>query len=132
MLKVLIADDHEFIRQGIKLILREEYPLAHFEEAEDADSLISKASAGNWDIILSDISMPGGGGIHALEELSRQELRIPVLIVSMFPEEQYALRVRKAGAVGYITKDTVNENLVNAVQAVLAGQDYFSDSIAKI
>jgi len=131
MLKVLIADDHEFIRQGIKLILREEYPLAHFEEAEDADALISKACSGSWDIILSDISMPGGGGIHALEEFSRQEIRVPVLIVSMFPEEQYALRVRKAGAMGYITKDTVTENLINAVQAVLAGQNYFSDFVTK-
>lgn len=129
MLKVLIADDHEFIRQGIKLILSEEFPTAHFEEAEDTSSLINKASNGDWDIILSDISMPGGGGIHALEEFSRNELKLPVLIVSMFPDEQYALHARKAGALGYITKDTVNENLVNAVQTVLSGRAYFSDSI---
>lgn len=127
MLKVLIADDHEFIRQGIKMILSEEYPLVEFGEAGDALSLISKACNGSWDLIVSDISMPGGGGFHALEEFSKQQLQVPVLIVSMFPDEQYAARARKAGARGYITKDTVTENLLPAVRMVLAGQHYFSN-----
>ena len=132
MLKVLIADDHSFIRQGLKLILCEEYPLAHFDEAEDTASLIDKATAGEWDIILSDISMPGGGGIHALEEFSRKQLQTPVLIVSMFPEEQYALRVKEAGGVGYLTKDTVTENLIRAVKTVLSGKDYFPEHSEKV
>jgi two-component system invasion response regulator UvrY len=132
MLRVLIADDHEFIRKGIKMILREEYPSAHFEEAEDTDSLINKASDGPWDIILSDISMPGGGGFHALTEFSRQSLTIPVLIVSMFPDEQYVSQVRKAGAWGYVNKDMVTENLVNAVRSILSGKNYFPDAISKV
>jgi two-component system, NarL family, invasion response regulator UvrY len=129
MLKVLIADDHEFIRRGIKLILMEEYPSAHFEEAEDTGTLIRKATSTSWDIILSDLSMPGGGGFHALEALSRQSLKIPVLIVSMFPDEQYASKAKKAGALGYINKDAVTEHLVRAVQTVLTGRDYFPGSI---
>jgi two-component system, NarL family, invasion response regulator UvrY len=131
MLKVLIADDHEFIRRGIRLILREEYPTAHFDEAEDTTTLISKASENNWDIILSDLSMPGGGGIHALEEFSKQSLGIPVLIVSMFPEDQYVSQLRKSGAVGFVNKDAVTEKLVNAVKTVLSGQHFFSDTNSK-
>lgn len=127
MLRMLIADDHPFIREGLKLILQEEYPSAHFDEAEDTHSLVNKACTGEWDIILSDLSMPGGGGLHALQEFSKHSINIPVLIVSMFSEEQYGPQLRKAGAVGFVNKDAVNEKLVRAVQQVLAGQHFFSD-----
>jgi two-component system invasion response regulator UvrY len=127
MMKMLIADDHEFIRRGIRMILSEEYPAAYFEEADDTGSLILKATTGNWDIILSDLSMPGGGGLHALMEFSKQSMLTPVLIVSMFPDEQYASQVKKAGAVGYINKDTVTEHLVKAVRTILSGEHYFPD-----
>lgn len=131
MLKVLIADDHDFIREGLKLILREEYPSAHFGEAADTHTLIDKAGIEKWDIILSDISMPGGGGLFALEEITKRELDIPVLIVSMYPDKQYAEHARKAGAVGYLNKDSVTEHLVNAVQAILGGDEYYPVTFEK-
>lgn len=131
MLKVLIADDHEIVRRGIRQILQDEFSFAHIDEAVDAPSLIDMAVSADWDIIVSDLAMPGGGGFYALEQLSKNAPQIPVLILSIYPEEQYAWRVIKAGAAGYLNKDAAPEELVSAVQRILSGRRYITDEVAE-
>jgi len=131
MLKVLIADDHEIVRRGLKQILLEEYPTALIEEANDTCTLIAKAISGNWDFILSDMSMPGGGGLEAIHQIRQVNQAVPILILSIYPEEQYAFRVLKAGASGYLNKNTATEELIIAVQYLLAGRKYISTGVAE-
>lgn len=131
MRRFLIADDHEVIRRGLKQILLEEYPFAFFEEAGSGTELITKAIANpNWDIIISDLAMPGGGGMEALQTFKKILPQVPVLILSIYPEDQYAVRVIKEGAAGYLNKDAAPEQLVNAVQKIISGRRYISDKIA--
>lgn len=132
MLKVLIADDHEIVRRGLKQILLEEFPFIHIEEASDTTTLVEKAIAGNWDIILSDLAMPGGGGLNAVRQIRQQNITVPVLILSIYPEDQYALQVIKAGAAGYLNKDAAPEELVNAVQRILSGRRHISEEVAEL
>ncbi len=129
MLKVLIADDHEIVRRGLKHILQEEFPFALIEEAFDTDSLVNKALANEWSIIVSDLAMPGGGGIDALLRIRQKTPATPVLILSNYPEEQYALRVMKAGASGYLNKDAAPEELIIAVQRLLSGRHYITTEV---
>src|SRR5262245_29777726 len=98
MLKILIADDHEIVRRVMKQILLEEFSFVHIEEAIDTDTLVSKATAEKWDIIISDIAMPGGGGLTALKEIKERVPSLPILFFSTYSEEQYATRAIKAGA----------------------------------
>jgi DNA-binding NarL/FixJ family response regulator len=132
MLRVLIADDHEIVRRGLRQIFQEEFPFAHIEEANDTPTLVAKAISGNWDIILSDLAMPGGGGLDAVRQIRQQNITVPVLILSIYPEDQYALRVIKAGAAGYLNKDAAPEELVNAVQRVLSGRKHISEAVAEL
>ncbi len=132
MIRVLIADDHEIVRRGLKQILQEEFPFAHIDEANDTPSLLTKAISGTWDIILSDLAMPGGGGLDAVRQIRQLNLDVPVLILSIYPEEQYALRVIKAGASGYLNKDAAPEELVNAVQRILSGRRHISEKVAEL
>jgi DNA-binding NarL/FixJ family response regulator len=129
MLKVLIADDHEIVRRGIKQLLQEEFSLAHIDEAHDTGSLVSKAQLGGWDIIVTDLAMPGGGGLTALQQIRAFLPDVPILILSIYPVEQYAFRVIKAGATGYLNKDAAPEELVNAIQTVLSGKRYVSAGV---
>lgn len=122
MLKILIADSHEIIRRGIKQILQEEFSFARIGEAADKETLINKTFSASWDIIISDLVLVCGGGLEALHGICQQVPGIPVLILSIYPEEQYALRVIKAGAAGYLNKDTVPEDLVNTVQKILSAK----------
>lgn len=131
MLKVLIADDHEIVRRGIKQILQGEFPFAYIEEAGDTTTLINKATASIWDIIVSDLAMPGGGGLEALRQIHLYSPDVPVLILSIYPEEQYALRVIKAGAAGYLNKDAAPEELINVVHKILSGKKYITPEIAE-
>ncbi len=131
MLKVLIADDHEIVRRGIKQILQEEFSFAQIDEAGDTDSLIKKALAQDWDIIISDMNMPGGGGLEALHHIRQQKPEVPVLILSIYPEEQYALRVIKAGASGYLNKDAAPEELIIALRNILSGKKYITPQVAE-
>jgi two-component system, NarL family, invasion response regulator UvrY len=128
-MKVLIADDHEIIRIGIRHILQEEFTLAEIGEAFDTDSLIEKALSNDWDIIISDISMPGGGGIEAMKKILIQKPTQRILIITTYPEDQYALKVIKAGACGFLTKDTAPENLTDAVKTILSGGRFIPPSI---
>ena len=121
-MRFLIADDHTIVRRGLRQILLEGFPDAEIEEVPDAEELIKKTIQSDWDIIISDLSMPGRSGLEALQQIKQIKPRIPVLILSIHPEEQYALRVLKAGAAGYLSKDLAPDELVNAVNRVLLGQ----------
>ncbi len=130
-MRFLIADDHTIVRRGLRQILLEGFPDAEIEEVPDAEELIKKTVQSDWDIIISDLSMPGRSGLEALQQIKQIKPKIPVLILSIHPEEQYALRVLKAGAAGYLSKDLAPDELVNAVNRVLLGKKYITVSIAE-
>ena len=131
MLRVLIADDHEIVRRGLKQILLEGFAFIHVEEAVDCPSLVEKASTDTWDIIVSDLAMPGGGGLQALKQIKETLPDLSILILSIYPEEQYALSVMKSGAAGYLNKDAAPEKLVNAIQRILSGKKYVTETMAE-
>ena len=130
-MRFLIADDHTIVRRGLRQILLEGFPDAEIEEVPDAEELIKKTIQSDWDIIISDLSMPGRSGLEALQQIKQIKPGIPVLILSIHPEEQYALRVLKAGAAGYLSKDLAPDELVNAVNRVLLGKKYITVTIAE-
>lgn len=131
MIRILIADDHSVVRKGLKQILLEGFPTAHIEEVPDAEEMIRKIMQFPWDVVISDLSMPGRSGLEALQQLKQINPKLPVLILSIHPEDQYALRVLKAGASGYLSKDMAPDELVNAVQRVMLGKKYITASIAE-
>lgn len=131
MLKILIADDHTVVRRGLRQILLDEFPSAVIEEVADAEELIKKVMLAKWDVVVSDLSMPGRSGLDALQQIKLSHPELPVLILSIHPEEQYALRALKSGASGYLSKDTAPDELVKAVQKVLLGKKYISQAIAE-
>lgn len=131
MLRILIADDHSIVRAGLKQILLEEFPGAFIEEVCDAGALLKKVFAAEWNVVISDLSMPGKSGLEALAQIKQQVPKLPVLILSIHPEEQYALRVLKAGAAGYLNKSMAADELVTAVNRVLLGRKYITASIAE-
>lgn len=130
-MKILVADDHAIVRRGIKQIILEEFPFAETAEAADSEELVKKAFTGQWDVIITDLSMPGRSGLDALQQIKQQLPKVPVLILSMHPEEQYAIRVLKAGASGYISKDMAQDELVAALRRVMAGKKYITPSLAE-
>ena len=131
MIRVLIADDHAIVRKGLKQLLLEEYPSAKIGEAGDAESLVAEAINEKWDVVVCDMSMPGRSGLDALHQIKQVAPGLPVLIMSMYPEDQYALRVLKAGASGYLGKETIHDELIKAIQTVLVGRKYITPSIAE-
>jgi DNA-binding NarL/FixJ family response regulator len=131
MLHILIADDHAVVRKGLSQILLDEFPGAMVEEVDNAGDLVKKAISGAWDIIITDLSMPGRTGLDALSQLKELSPKVPVLIMSIHPEDQYALRVLKAGGAGYLTKDSAPKELVRAVRILLEGRRYISASTAE-
>ncbi len=131
MFRILIADDHAIVRKGLRQLILEEYPTAVIVEVSDVESLIAQVMKEQWDLIISDISMPGRSGLEALQQIKEIDPRIPVLIMSMHPEDQYALRVFKAGASGYLSKDAVHEELITAIQMIRNGRKFITPSIAE-
>jgi two-component system invasion response regulator UvrY len=131
MIRVLIADDHAIVRKGLKQLLLEEYSTAIIDEAGDAEELVKKAFDKEWDVVICDLSMPGRSGLDALKQIKLAFPELPVLIMSMYPPEQYAYRVLKAGAYGYLSKDSIHDELINAVQTVLRGRKFITSSIAE-
>lgn len=125
MLKMLIADDHPIIRQRLKQMILDNFPSAALTEADDTISLLDKALESEWDIIISDLAMPGGGGLYALEKLRKSKPLIPVLIISTYPEELYAHRVIKAGAKAFLSKDNMDKDLMQTLVTILeeSGKD---------
>jgi len=131
MIRILIADDHIIVRRGLRQILLEGFPNALIEEVPDAEAMVKKIMAHEWDVVISDLSMPGRSGLDALQQIKQFYPKLPVLILSIHPEEQYALRVLKAGASGYLSKDLAPDELVNAVNRVLLGKKYITATIAE-
>jgi two-component system invasion response regulator UvrY len=131
MQRFLIADDHTVVRRGLKQILLEAFPFAVIEEVSDAEDLFKKVVKESWDVIISDISMPGRSGLEVLQQIRLDHPKLPILILSVYPEDQYAIRVLKAGASGYLTKDSAPEELVKAVNQLLLGKKYITSSIAE-
>ncbi|MFM2358571.1 MAG: hypothetical protein RLY16_564 [Bacteroidota bacterium] len=131
MIRILIADDHTVVRKGVKQILAEEFTQAEIHEVENAAELIKKVIKEKWSVVISDLSMPGKSGLEALQEIKQLRPDLPVLILSIHPEEQYAIRVLRAGASGYLRKDIVPDELVNAVHKLLSGKKYITLSIAE-
>lgn len=127
-LKILIADDHQIVRRGLREILEDAFPSVKIKEAEDTDTLVKIATGEKWDIVISDLSMPGGGGLEALRKIREKVKNLPFLIISYHPEEYYAARVIKAGAAGFINKSTASFELIKAVKQVLSGKKYISEA----
>jgi two-component system, NarL family, invasion response regulator UvrY len=130
-MNILIVDDHAVVRKGLKQIIAEEYKDANIAEAADTESLIAEVIKSDWDIIICDINMPGRSGLEGLRQIKEINPEIPVLIMSMNSEDQYALRVLKAGAAGYLNKDTVHEDIIPAIAAVRMGRNFITPSIAE-
>ena len=128
---VLIADDHAIVRQGLKQILSETDDLVVTGEADDGAEALQLARQQPWDVFLLDVSMPNRNGIDTLKQLKKEFPRLPILILSMHPEEQYAVRALKAGAAGYLTKQSAPEQLVTAIRQVAGGKKYVSAAVAQ-
>lgn len=131
MLRILIADDHIVVRRGLKQILFDEFPTAQIEEAGDAEELLKKLFKAEFDLVISDLSMPGRSGLDSLQQIKQSYPKLPVLILSVHSEEHYALRVLKSGGSGYFNKDSAPEELVKAVRQVLMGKKYITASVAE-
>jgi DNA-binding NarL/FixJ family response regulator len=131
MLRILIADDHTVVRRGLKQILLEEFPSALIDEATDADTLLKKTFKEEWDVVISDLSMPGRSGLEALQQIKLHNPKLPVLILSVHAEEHYAVRVLKAGASGYLNKESAPDELISAVHRLLLGKKYITPTIAE-
>ena len=130
-IRVLIADDHAIVRQGLRQILSDTPDLTVSGEAENGVQAVQMVRTGEWDVVLMDVSMPDRNGIDALKLIKKEYPRLPVLILSMYPEEQYAIRALKAGAAGYLTKQSAPELLVTAIRQVASGKKYVSPSLAE-
>lgn len=130
-MRILLADDHTVVRHGLKQILAEEFKKAIFGEARNATEALDLVWKENWDIAVLDITMPGRSGLEVLREIKRSKPKLPVLVLSMHPENQFAVRVLKRGAAGYMTKESASAELVGAVRKVLAGGRYVSNSLAE-
>jgi len=131
MLKILIADDHPIVRQGLKQILSEEPDMGTFGEAQNCQEVLELVRKQDWDIVVLDITMPGRGGLDVLKELKHEHPKLPVLMLSVHSEDQYAVRALKAHASGYLTKDSAPEELLNAIRKILRGGKYVSPSLAE-
>jgi len=131
MIKIFIADDHAIVRRGLKQIISENSDMAVVGEAANGQDALSKIRKDHYDLILLDISMPGRTGLDILKELKSEAPKLPVLILSMYPEEQYAVRVLRAGASGYLTKDSAPDELITAIRRVISGKKYVTASLAE-
>lgn len=131
MIRILIADDHAIVRKGLRQIIMEEFPSAHVEEANDAENLVNKTLLQDWDVVICDLSMPGRSGLDALRQIKQSAPGIPVLIMSMHPEDQYALRVLKAGASGYLSKESIHDELIRAIRTVMLGKKFITPTVAE-
>jgi DNA-binding NarL/FixJ family response regulator len=131
VLRVLIADDHAILRRGLKEILLREFDDASCGEAGEAAQVLYQVRNQPWDLVILDVSMPGRSGLDVLTDLKQLRPELPVLMLSMHSEDQYAKRVLRAGAVGYMNKETAPEELVKAIRRVLAGGRYVSMAFAE-
>lgn len=132
MINVLIADDHTIVRKGLRQIVADTQDITVKGEADNGEEVLLMLEKADYDVVLLDITMPGRSGIDVLYEIKRSRPELPVLILSVHPEEQYAKRVLKAGASGYLTKESAAEELVAAIRRVAGGGKYVSTTLAEI
>ncbi len=130
--RVFVADDHALFRAGVKALLAEEHDLEVAGEAASAKETLQRVRGEPWDVLLLDISLPDGSGIDLLRQIRAHCPELPILILSMHPEEQYAVNLLRAGANGYVTKDAVPQQVVQAIRTLLNGRKYISPTVAQI
>ncbi|MDP1843869.1 MAG: response regulator transcription factor [Sediminibacterium sp.] len=131
MKRIIIADDHSFIRLGIIQILKDEYPTVEITEVGDGESLIKTVIQQDFDLVITDLEMPGRSGLDALVQIKLIKPSLPVLVLSIYTEELYAVRVLKAGASGYMNKKAAPDELINAIQRIFLGRKYITPEIAE-
>ena len=131
MIKILIVDDHPVVRRGIKQILSEEDDISVVDELCDCNDLLKKVHKRKWDIMILDITLPDRNGLDVLQELKSDYPELPVLMLSVHPEEDYAVRAFKSGANGYINKKSAPDELIKAVRKVIKGENYVSQTVAE-
>jgi DNA-binding NarL/FixJ family response regulator len=130
-MRILIADDHALVRKGLRQLLAEALPQVEFGEASNAQEALDLVWGNHWNVLLLDITMPGRSGLDLLKQLKQDRPELPVLVLSAHPEEDYALRVLKAGAAGFLNKDAAVEELLAAIRKVVAGGKYVSPSVGE-
>ncbi|MDH4231468.1 MAG: response regulator transcription factor [Nitrospirota bacterium] len=131
MIDILIADDHSVVRAGLKQILSDIPGMTVVDEASSGVEVLDKIRKKDYSVVVLDIAMPGKNGLDVLKEIKSERPGLPVLMLSMYPEDQYAIRVLKSGAAGYLTKESAPEELITALRTVAKGKKYISPSIAE-
>jgi DNA-binding NarL/FixJ family response regulator len=131
MKKILIVDDHPIVRDGLKQILADTDDLMVGGEASNADEALSLVRDSNWDLVVLDITLPGRTGIDLLHDLRRERPALPVLMLSIHPEDELGVRAVKAGASGFLSKECASDDLVRAIQLIVTGNKYISRSLAE-
>ena len=132
MLRILIADDHEIVRKGLGKVLVETLQPVKVDEARNGQEAVSKVLKSEYDLVVLDLKMPGKSGLDVLKEIKQHRPKLPVLILSMHPEEQFAVRAIRAGASGYLTKECAGDELVLAIRKAINGERYISGSLAQL
>lgn len=132
MKRIILADDHAFIRLGLIQILKDEYPSVVIKEVADGEELIKEITLHEWDLVISDLNMPGRSGLEALEQIKLLKPALPVLILSIYLEDLYAVRVFNAGASGYLNKNSAPYELIKAIERILSGKKYVSPELMEI
>lgn len=130
--KVLIADDHVVFREGLKQVIAKTVDMMVADEVENGAEVLRKVEENDYDLVILDISMPGRNGLDILADLKRIKPKLPVLILSMYPEEQFALRAYKIGASGYLTKGNSSQEILEALQKISLGKRYISHQFAEV
>lgn len=131
MIRILVADDHAIVRRGLRQIVADESDMQVVGEAQTTQEILDLARQEEWDVTVLNISMPGRGGFEALKALKQTHSKRPVLVLSMYPEDQFAVRAFRVGAAGYMTKESAPEELVQAIRKVVRGGKYVSPSLAE-
>ena len=126
MIRILLADDYTIIRKGVRQILTQAYPNIQIEEIEEGEEWTEKLYASSWDIVISDLPMPDRGGLDTLQRINQRFPQLPVLILTLYPKKNYAVRALKAGAAGFISKDAAPDELITAVDMILSGKKYIA------
>jgi len=132
MLRILIADDHPLLRAGIRKVVEKNFEVDTVDEVDTGQEVIDKVWHHHYDIVLLDITMPGRSGLEVLKQLRQERYEAPILIFSVHPEKQYAVRALKAGASGYLTKMRATDELVDAIRVVMRGERYITSSLAEV
>jgi len=130
MIRILIADDHTIVREGLKQIISETPDMTVADEAIDGHEVLNKALKNDYGVVVLDITMPGINGLDVLKQIKAQKPKLPILVLSVHPEEQYAVRTLKAGASGYLTKESAPDELIGAIRKVSVGKKYVTLSLA--